>query len=262
VAGHRAQRRRGASGQHFLRSQRLAADLVRYVEVGPGDLVVEIGAGTGRLTRELARCAARVEAIELDADLAARVQRELARAPHVQIVVGDALEHPLPSEPFRVVANLPFARTTALLRHLLDEPAVPLARADVIVEWSVARKRTAVWPSTFLNVWWGARYELTLVRRLPARCFEPSPGVDAGLLRVVRRREPLVAEAELERFRAVVAAAFRGRRPTLGSALRPFVSPLELKRLGRELGFDRSAAPRDLDVHAWAALYRAVRGRR
>ena len=262
MAGERAQRvRRGAPSQHFLRSQRLAADLVRSAAVEPAELVIEIGAGTGRLTRELARCGGRVEAIELDAQLAERVRQEFAHVSHVQVVAGDALRQTLPGEPFRVVANLPFARTTAMLRRLLDVPSVPLARADVIVEWGVACKRAALWPSNFLNVWWGVRYELAVVRRLPARCFEPSPGVDAGVLRIVRRPEPLVSEPELERFGAFVSAGFRGRTPTLGAALRAFVSPLELKRLGRELGFDRSASARELDVHAWAALYRAVRTR-
>jgi 23S rRNA (adenine-N6)-dimethyltransferase len=263
VSGHRArQPPRGAPGRHFLRSQRLAADLVRAAEVAPSDLVLEIGPGTGRLTRELARVAARVEAIELDADLAERVRRELARCPHVRVVAGDALRCALPTEPFRVVANLPFAHTTSLLRRLLDDPRVPLARADVVVEWSVARKRTSVWPSTFLGVWWGVRFDLTLVRRLPARCFDPAPGVDAGVLRIVRRREPLVREAEFERFRAFLAAGFGRGAPPLRTALRSFLPPLELKRVGRDFGVDRSASARDLDVHAWAALYRAVGARR
>jgi 23S rRNA (adenine-N6)-dimethyltransferase len=250
---------RRARSQHFLRSPRLAAAIVAEADVRPGELVLDVGAGGGRLTEPLAARGARVRAIEVDPVWAARLRERFRTAPNVGVVEADALEARLPDEPFRVVANLPFHLTTPILRRLLDDPAVPLTRADVLVEWELARKRASCWPSTLLGVVWGAAHELVLVRRIPAACFEPRPDADAGVLRIVRRREPLVAAHEHARFRRFVEAGFRSGSPPLRIALRGLVPPRRLKSVARELGFDGAAAARNLDVHQWVALFMAIR---
>lgn len=233
--------------QHFLRSSAFAAELVRAAGVRPGELVVDIGAGSGVLTGALARAGARVVAVERDPALAAGLRRRFA-----DVVEADALEVELPDEPFRVVANLPFAAGTAILRRILD-PAIPLRAADVIVEWGLAAKRTAVWPSTRLGVEWGAWHELTLERRVPRCCFAPPPSVDAAVLRAVRREGPLVDPADAPAYERFVGRGFR-------EGMRALVTPRQLKRAAVELGFDARANPRDLDARQWAALFVRRRG--
>jgi 23S rRNA (adenine-N6)-dimethyltransferase len=220
----------------------LAAELVRDAGVGPRDLVLDLGAGTGRLTAELARRAHTVVAVELDPRLAAGLR---GRWPNVDVVEGDATRVALPCEPFRVVANVPFHRTTEIMRRLLDDPRTPLVRADLVVEWSVALKRASPWPSTLNGVLWGAWYGMTLVRRLPATAFDPPPGVDAGVLAVERRPVPLVDERAWRDFRGFAAAGFR-------HGLRSVVPAQALRRLG-------ARTARELDAHQWAELFGTVR---
>jgi len=241
----RAQRARGnrrGLSQNFLRSRRLADDIVRGLDLRPHELIVEIGAGDGRLTEPLVRRAGRVIAIELDPALAA------ALATRFDVVSGDALSVALPAEPFRVVGNIPFHRTTAILRRLLDDLEVPLRRADLIVQWEVGYKRTAVVPSTQLTAEWGPWWELALVRRFDAGAFEPRPDVDAALLRIVRRERGLVPAGLAREYRRFVRQAF-------AHGLRSVVSPLTLKRVAAASGFGRGAVPRDLDIYQWAALF-------
>jgi 23S rRNA (adenine-N6)-dimethyltransferase len=238
--------RHSARAQHFLRSSALAAELVRAAGIGAADLVYDLGAGTGVLTRALAHTGARVVAVERDPALAADLRR---RFDHV--VEDDILRIPLPCEPFCVVANLPFCDGTAILRRLLD-PRASLVRANVIVEWGLAAKRTAVWPSTRLSVEWGAWFDLSLVRRLPRSCFAPPPNVDAAVMRAVRRKEPLTTPARAPEYRRFVADGFR-------DGLRAVIPPRQLKRGSAELGFARTAQPRDLDATQWAALFRLSR---
>ena len=234
--------RQFAHGRHFLRSSALAAEIVRAAGIAPGDLVLDIGAGAGALTAALVRAGAETVAIELDPELAARLRPRFAR-----VVDADALTVPLPREPFRVVANLPFAIGTSMLRRLL-RPETALLSADVIVDWRLAAKRAAVWPSTRLGVEWSAWYRLEVVRRLPRCCFAPPPSVDAAVLRVTRRADPFVAPDEAERYRRFLDRAFR-------EGVRSVVAPRTLKRLATDLGFDRRAAPRDLDARQWSGLY-------
>jgi 23S rRNA (adenine-N6)-dimethyltransferase len=236
----RARRPGSARSQHFLRTQALAAELVRETGVGPEDLVLDLGAGSGRLTAELAGAADRVLAVELDPHWAERLG---GRWGNVQVVLADAAAVELPLEPFRVVANLPFDRTTAILRHLLDDPRVPLERADVIVEWSVAVKRALPWPSTLNDVLSGAWYSSAVTRRLSRGSFDPPPGVDAGMLLFERRPVPLVSAESVVSYRRFVAAGFR-------HGLRAVVHAQLLRRLGLS-----HAQPRELDAHAWAELF-------
>ena len=241
-------------GRHSLRSRAFADELVRDAGVEPATLVLDLGAGGGVLTRALADAGARVRAIELDPAALRQLRRRFERDPRVEVVEGDATELPLPDESFAVVANLPFAAGTAILRRLLGEPRVPLTQLDAIVEWGLVAKRTAVWPSTLLSCSWGAWYELRLVRRVPRACFVPPPSVDAAVLRATRRSELLVPPAEADAYGALLRRAFSAQAPLDRILPRGLV-----RRAAHELGFDPHATARDLDAHQWARLYAAVR---
>ena len=237
MAGRRARSagRTPPRSQHFLRTAELASELVRDAEIGPSDLVLEIGAGRGRLTEALARAADRVIAIEVDPALSPALR---GRWENVDVVIGDATTVELPTDPFRVVSNVPFHRTTDLMHVLLDYPGGALVRADLVVQWDVAVKRARPWPSSVNGVVWGAFWETSLARRLPRSAFSPSPAVAAGVLVLRRRAVALVDPGAAAAYRRFVAAGFRqglghvaGRRPA------------------------RGRIARDLDAHEWASLY-------
>ncbi len=231
MAGSRAQRawRSPAHSQHVLRTE-VAAEIVRDACLKPDDLVVDLGAGTGRLTSPLARAARRVIAVELDPRLARRLH---GRWPNVEVIAGDAAKTALPDMPFRVVANIPFSRTNDLLHHLLDDPCTPLERADLVVQWGVAKKRGTPWPSTLWSVVWGAFYEAEIARHLPPSAFHPPPAVDSGVLVFRRRAHPLVPAAELGAYRRFVAHGFRH-------------------------GIRSRVPARELDPHQWAGIWRSA----
>ena len=184
---------------------------------------MDVGAGSGMLTAPLLGAGARVIAIEPDVRFAARLRRG---CPAAHVVEADALLTPWPSESFRVVANLPFARAADICRSLLDDPRTPLRSADLIVEWDFAVKRARLWPSTAQTVVWSAWYELAVVRRIEARAFAPVPSVAAAVLRATRRLRPLVRPEEAARYESFV------RR-----------------------GFKDGNRARERDPHAWALLF-------
>lgn len=212
MAAQRARQARvSARSQHFLRDRRLAEELVRLAGVTRGDLVLEIGAGYGAVTSVLARRAAYVIAHEIEPLLAMRLRERFGPRSAVLVVEGDAFAQPLPRVPFRAVSNVPFHATTDVLRLLLDNPRGSLQAAALIVQWEVARKRAL--GATLLGMGWAPWWELCLGRRIPATAFSPSPSVDAAILVVERRAEPLLPAAQAQAFRAFLRRSFgRSRR--------------------------------------------------
>ena len=191
--------RRRRLGQNFLLPD-VAESFVEAGSFAPGEVVVDIGAGRGACTHALARRGVEVVAVEHDPVWAATLRREVRRLglTGVRVVEGDALglrlDRLAKGRPYRVVGSLPFGVTTALLRHLFDDVERSPWRADLIVQWEVARKRAAVPPSTLVSTTWAPWWTFELVRRIPARSFRPVPAVDAGVLRVTRRTPALLPE--------------------------------------------------------------------
>jgi 23S rRNA (adenine-N6)-dimethyltransferase len=222
------------------------------------DLVLEIGAGSGRITDALANTAARVIAIELDAAYADVLRRRFRADSRIEIVEGDVLHVPLPSVPFKAFGNVPFGLTTAILRRLLDDPTSALQRADLVVQYDVARKRASHRPSNLVSLGWQPWWELRVARHLPAPAFEPAPSVDAGLLSIVRRRPPLLPAPEREAYLDLLRAGFRRSELPIHRSLRGRVPPRAWKQTARERGLRTGATARDLDVFDWVALYSLV----
>lgn len=181
--------RRRTHQQNFLTDARVVRRLVADVE--PDELVVDVGAGTGVLTLVGAAAGARVLAVERDPVWSQRLRarvREAGLDERVRVVLGDLRAVALPVGRWRVIASPPFGLTTTLLRRLLDDPARGPARADLVLQFEVARKFAAHPPTTLLGSSWAPWWETTLVERIPRTSFRPIPGVDAGWLRIRRRR--------------------------------------------------------------------------
>ena len=255
AARSRGRRARLADGQHFLRSPRLAAENVAAAGVGPADLILEIGAGTGRLTQALRRAGCRTQAVEVDAAMAAGLRRRFAADARTSVVEADILSLRLPEEPYRAFGNIPFGITTPILRRLLDDPGSPLQGADLIVQDGLARKRTSVRPCSMLALSWLPWWRLELERRLPAACFAPPPAVDAAVLAIRRRDPALLPATSAGAYRALLRTAFSGGNRPLRRTAR--IAPPMWKRLARDRGLPLDARPQHLDVWDWVALFEA-----
>jgi 23S rRNA (adenine-N6)-dimethyltransferase len=202
------------------------------------------------LTRALLDAGARVLAVERDTELAGGLRARFGG--RISLVEADALDWTVPTEPFAIVANLPFAGSGAILSRLLRGP---LTRAAVIVEWAFAQKLAAVWPTTLKGAYWQAFYEVEIARRLDRTAFAPPPSVDAAVLCFNQRAQPLVPTAESQQYWQFLSRAFHARTEVRRSVL----TPLQMKRLAPTLGFRANARPRDVDACQWAGIYAASR---
>lgn len=209
-------RRRRSLGQNFLADPEVVADLIADLGIGPDQLIVDLGAGSGALSLPLARSGALVWAVERDPVWAERLAELLGQSGlerRVRIVRADLRRLRFPSEPFRVVANPPFGLTTELLRLLLDDPAGShLTRADLILQAEVARKHAAEPAVALTTAGWAPWWRFSLGPIIPASAFRPRPAVDAAVLTILRRDPPVLPARLAPGFAEVLRSTWQADR--------------------------------------------------
>ena len=182
--------RRRELGQNFLVDQRVIERFVRSLDLRAGELVVDLGAGTGALTRPLLHAGVEVWAVERDPAWAKRLRRSMASwGAHgsSRVIEADLRRLRLPQTPFRVVANPPFGLTTEILARFLDAPDHAPDRIDLIVQREVAVKHSRLPPASLRTAAWTPWWEFHLGQTIDRGAFRPRPRVDAAALTIVRR---------------------------------------------------------------------------
>ncbi|MET7730510.1 ErmE/ErmH/ErmO/ErmR family 23S rRNA (adenine(2058)-N(6))-methyltransferase [Streptomyces sp. NPDC005402] len=209
-----------ALSQNFLADRAAAARFAKVAVPHPeAPLVLEVGAGKGALTELLAPRCRRLLAYEIDERLASALDARFSGTPQVDVIGADFLAARPPRTAFSVVGNVPFSRTAAIVDWCLRAPA--LTDATLLTQLEYARKRTGDYGSwTLLTVLNWPRYEWRLLGRVGRRSFRPVPRVDAGILRMERRRTPLLDSVALQGWRDLVELGFSGVGGCLYASLR------------------------------------------
>ncbi|CAL9290930.1 MULTISPECIES: ErmE/ErmH/ErmO/ErmR family 23S rRNA (adenine(2058)-N(6))-methyltransferase [Streptomyces] len=210
-----------ALSQNFLADRALAERFARLAvpQAGPVPLMLEVGAGKGALTAPLAPRCRELRAYEIDPRLVPVLRARFSGAPQVRVIAGDFLAARPPRVPFSVAGNVPFSRTAAVVDWCLRAPA--LTDATLLTQLEYARKRTGDFGGwTLLTVRSWPRYEWRLLGRVGRRGFRPVPRVDAGVLRIERRRTPLLDASAYRSWRHLVELGFSGVGGSLNASLR------------------------------------------
>jgi 16S rRNA (adenine1518-N6/adenine1519-N6)-dimethyltransferase len=250
-------------GQNFVIDANTVRRIVRTAGVGPDDVVVEVGPGLGSLTLALLGRVARVVAIEVDPLLAGALPATVrARRPdladRLEVVTADALRvTSVPGPPpTALVANLPYNVSVPVLLHLLER--LPSLRTVLVLVQAEVAERLAAPPGSrtygvpSVKAAWYA--EVTRAGQVGRAVFWPAPNVDSGLVRLVRRPEPVSTAGRAAVF-AVVDAAFAQRRKTLRAALAGWAgSPAAAEQALRRAGIDPRARGEQLAVGQFVAL--------
>ncbi len=250
-------------GQNFVADPNTVRRIARMAGVGPGDHVVEIGAGLGSLTLALAETGACVTAVEVDRGVLPTLRRVIddrGLAGQVEVVEADATRADWtaicdPRQTWALVANLPYNVATPLVCDLLD--GVPQIATMLVMVQREVGERMAAGPgsktygavSVKIAYWATA----TVAGAVPATVFVPRPNVDSVLVAITRRATP-ATDASPEVLFDLVRAAFGQRRKMLRRSLAGRVGEAAFA----EAGIDPTARPEQLDVVAWGRLAAAA----
>jgi len=254
-------RPRRSLGQHFLRDENIARKIARALDVQEGETVLEIGPGTGALTRHLRQRGARLVLVELD-PRAVEVLRAEVVGSGVELIEGDILATDLkviasrcPGGTLRVVGNIPYNITSPILFYLLDNRRL-ISDALLMMQREVARRLVAH-PGTkdygILSILTQFYAQTSTLFDVTPGAFVPPPAVTSTVVRLEMRKRPLVHARDEEHFRRMVRAVFSQRRKTLrnslrillGDGVRTLPSDLPLERRPEELAVEELVALSD-----------------
>jgi 23S rRNA (adenine-N6)-dimethyltransferase len=229
------------------------------VRPDPGGLCVEVGAGEGILTARLATLFDEVVAYEIDASLADRLAARVADRPNVRVVLSDFLAARPPSRPFQVVGNAPFSLTAPIVEWCLR--ASRMTAATLITQLEYARKRTGGygrWTQLTVSTW--PQFSWQLAGTIARTEFRPVPGVDAGILRIARRSEPLVSRARLAAYRRLIQTGFSGVGGSVQASLRRSYPPEQVAAACGEAGVDRRTVVAYVRPDQWVQIFLMLDG--
>ncbi len=258
-------------GQNWLVDESVLSRIAAAAELTQQDIVLEIGPGLGALTRHLAEGAGRVIAVELDEALIPPLSRSLADYANVTIVQGDILQFS-PSAlvsgsdlssstiQYKVVANLPYYITSAVIRHLL-EADVPPSLIVLTVQLEVAQRITAA-PGKMSLLAVSVQFygRPSIVTHIKAGSFYPVPQVDSAAVRIEPYNHPAVDMADREGFFAVVKAGFSQKRKQLHNALAAGLarSQADVASALERAGVSGRRRAETLTLDEWASVAQAI----
>jgi 16S rRNA (adenine1518-N6/adenine1519-N6)-dimethyltransferase len=259
-------RLRPSRGQHALVSHRVLETLLRAAEVGPHDIVLEVGAGLGTLTLALARAGARVLAVEVDGRLIPLLRAVCGPYPRVRIIHADAMglaPSMLPATVTKVVANLPYSIASPLLINLL---MAGIGRRLVVMVQDEVAERIVAGPGRkaygLLSVAVQAYATPRIVARVPRSAFYPEPQVQSAVVRLEVRQTLPLARDQMPALLAVARAGFEQRRKMLRTSLRRIgerhYAPDAVAAACQSAGVDARRRGEELTVAEFARLTQAL----
>jgi len=247
-------------GQNFLADHNALLKVVRDAEVNADDCVLEIGAGLGGLTRLLAVRAKSVTAVEIDQKLFPALKAVTAPFDNVRLVQGDILEinpEELFSESsYKVVANIPYYITSAVLRHLLEASIKP-SRIVLTLQREVAERILNVDEKmSLLSLSVQVYGEAHITSHIPAPCFYPEPKVDSSVLVIDVYENPRLSAEGVERLFKLAHAAFNQKRKMLRNSLQPLLGEDSdsVSAVLESVDIDPRRRPETLSLEEWIRL--------
>lgn len=212
-----------AFGQNFIVDHSILLHIVEAAEIHVDDQVLELGAGTGVLTRELAKHARRVVAVELEREMLALLVKTTRNYTNVELLERNLLyvdpAEVFGSEPYKLVANLPYYITAPTFRHFLESANAPRLFV-VMVQYEVAQRIVAgPGDMSLLGVSIQFYGKPSIIEHVPARAFYPAPKVDSAILRIDLKDEVPLTPGQRDSFFRLVQAGFSQRRKQIHNSL-------------------------------------------
>ncbi len=242
--------------KNFFRSPDLVDWLLDRSSIQPGDLVLDLGAGSGLIAERLVCRGCRVLAVENDPALTGYLEERFAGVTTVRVVHADARDVPLPRQSYKVFANIPFDATAAIVSALTGA-AYPPEDAYLVMQREAAERFVGQPRATLVSVLLAPRFAATQMHHFRRTDFMPVPRVEVVMLRLHKRGPPLVAAAHAQVFRDFAIFAFTSRSTSLARSLARLIGPRRARRVAAHVGLGE-LVPSSVPPACWVDVFKAV----
>lgn len=250
-------------GQNFLASPVAIEDIARAAEIVSGETVVEIGPGMGVLTEALLRLGARVVAIEKDdrlqSILGAKFAKEM-RDGNLTLIHADILEvdYTLFKSPYKVVANIPYYITGAILRMFLEAPEKPSTMVLMVQKEVADRIIAHDSKESMLSISVKAYGKPVMIRKVGKGSFRPAPTVDSAVIRIEDISNPFSSQMEEKRFFDIMHTGFAQKRKKLSRNLEAIATRETIENVFKTLSLDENTRAEDVAPALWIELAKTL----
>ncbi len=252
-------------GQNFLTNPKILATIIKAGELKKNDIVLEVGPGLGILTQELAKKVRKVIAVEIDTKLTNYLKEKFKNYKNIKIIQGDILKFKISNlkiQNYKIIANLPYNITGAVLKKFLSEKPKPKLMvlmiqkevAERIVERS--NKRSII---SLMVKFYGKPEIISYVSK---NNFWPRPKVDSSILRIkeINKKYKLKSKEE-KKFFKLIRDGFSSPRKQLVNNLAKIIKKEEIKKIFKKIGFDPKIRAENLNLDNWFTLYKLIYGK-
>lgn len=246
------------SGQHFLHNKKIVRELIDLAQIEIDDLVFDLGAGKGALTTVLCEKAGKVLAVEYDEKLVHYLQGTFRHQPNVKIIHQDILQLVLPKTPFKVVASIPYAITTDIMKLLLNRPSSGFRGGAILMEKGAAKRFTSSFVKDPYVILWRMWFDIEYKKGVSRNNFSPPPSVDSAMITIKRKKHPLIPMKDHGLFWGLATYVLKDPHAAIDWALRGIFTPPQLKRLRKSLKIHIETPVGRLSEQQWKILFETM----
>lgn len=248
--------RRKLFSQNFLRDRKLVSKLLGRSSIGKNDLVLEIGPGKGIITGQLVQRAQYVLTVEIDSHWYNYLEHMFNDKKNLILYHKDFLDFKLPSLPYKVFANIPFAIEGRIIRKLIDTQNPP-EDCYLVMMKELAYRLAAPYKENMFSVMHKPWFDFSIFHHFRQTDFEPVPNIGIVMLRFTKRREPLLQWSERKRYRHFIEQGFGHGQPVKDNLKKLYGRQKVLQAL-REGNLPRNIQPSFISPEQWVALYNTL----
>lgn len=241
--------------QNFLKNQALVSKLINASGIDKNDVVYDIGAGRGIITKELSKRCKKVIAIERDQELAEALKEELKSYQNIELLNQDFLKVTLPDYEYKVFANIPFNITSDIVNKLVFSQNPPKS-SRLIMQKEAALRFMGEGEGTMISLLIKPFFDLKIEYEFNKSDFSPAPSVDTVLFSIIRKTDALVNLKDANEYKNFIIYTLNQQKPLLKLRLNKIFTRDQFYKLSKDLNFNINVTAQDLSLNQWIGLFK------
>lgn len=241
--------------QNFLNNPKLVKNLIQKSEIGPEDIVYDLGAGDGVISQILCEIAKEVIAVEFDKNLFTTLTTKFSGNSKIKVLYSDILKLSFPNQKYKIFSNIPFNISSALISRIYLRTFIPPVDAFYVVQKEAAERFMGKGEGYLFSLLIRPFYTMEVIYQFSKTDFTPVPSVYPVLLRIKQKSNPLVDYSNSNLYRDFICFVLLQQKPNIRLRLKKIFSNLQIDRILSDLNVSKEATVKDISFDKWIDIF-------